>query len=313
MQEVRTLVFLDLEATGLKSSGKPRICEISLIAVNIEDMLDMSDTMLYQLQCRRNERTVVQADRLLPRILNKLTLCVYPMATIVPLVSDLTGLDNYNLSGQSQFNKNTGDLINNFLLCLPSPVCLIAHNGNSYDFPLLKSEMEKADTKLSQEILCADSYIGIKEIISRKLEIDASIELIEAGAYDEEMIEGISDKGIEKFNASVAEAENNTTPRSKQRIKVQTSNLPKHFHQKSHPRRKLIFSNPGKPTSFSLVNLHKHFLGFMPDQSHGAEADCITLLRTTAALGTGWIDWMKDNCYLIADCKKMWGLTAKAQ
>ena len=77
-------------------------------------------------------------------------------------------------------------------------------------------QMEKADTKLSQEILCADSYIGIKEIISRKLEIDASIELIEAGAYDEEMIEGISDKGIEKFNASVSEAENNTTPRSKQ-------------------------------------------------------------------------------------------------
>jgi hypothetical protein len=39
----------------------------------------------------------------------------------------------------------------------------------------------------------------------------------------------------------------------------------------------------------------------MPDQSHGAEADCITLIRTTAALGTGWIDWMKDNCYSIAD------------
>jgi hypothetical protein len=127
------------------------------------------------------------------------------MATIVPLVSDLTGLDNYNLSGQSQFNKNTGNVINNFLLCLPSPLCLIAHNG--YNFPLLKSEME----------MCADSYIGIKDIISRKLEIDASIELIEAGAYDEEMIEGISDKGIEKFNASVAKAENNTTSRSKQR------------------------------------------------------------------------------------------------
>jgi three prime repair exonuclease-1 len=313
MQEVRTLVFLDLEATGLKSSGKPRICEISLIAVNIEDMLDMSDTILGQLQCRRNERTILQADRMLPRILNKLTLCVYPMATIVPLVSDLTGLDNYNLSGQSMFNKNTGDLINNFLLCLPSPVCLIAHNGNSYDFPLLKSEMEKANTKLSQEILCADSYIGIKEIISRKLEIDASNDLIEAGAYDEEMLEGISDEDIEKFNASVTEVENNTTPRSKKQTKVPTANFKKHLHQTSNPSRKLIFSNLGKPTSFSLVNLHKHFLGFTPDQSHGAEADCITLLRTTAALGNDWIDWMKDNCYLIADCTKMWGLTAKAQ
>ena len=75
----------------------------------------------------------------------------------------------------------------------------------------------------------------------------------------------------------------------------------------------MIFSNSGNPASFSLVNLYKYFLGFIPDQSHGAEADCITLLRTTAALGTGWIDWMKDNCYLIADCKKIWGLTAKAK
>ena len=100
--------------------------------------------------------------------------------------------------------------------------------------------MEKANTKLSPEILCADSYIGIKEIISRRLEIEACNVLIEAGMYDKEILEGISDEGIQKFNASVAKAENNTTPRSKQRIKVQTSNLQKHFHQKSHPRRKLI-------------------------------------------------------------------------
>ena len=213
MQEVNTLVFFDLEATGLKSSGKPRICELSMIAVNIEDMLDMSDTLLCQLQCRRNERTILQSDRTLPRILNKLMLCIYPMAPIVPTVADLTGLDNYNLSCQPKFNKKTGDLINSFLLCLPSPVCLIAHNGNTYDFPLLKSEMEKANTKLSQEILCADSYIGIKEIISRRLEIDACNVLIEAGMYDEEILEGISDEGIQKFNAPVAEVDNNTTPK----------------------------------------------------------------------------------------------------
>ena len=35
---------------------------------------------------------------LLLRIVNRLTLCVYPMAIIVPLVSDLARLDNYNQS-----------------------------------------------------------------------------------------------------------------------------------------------------------------------------------------------------------------------
>ena len=42
MNEVKTLVYFDLEATGLKSSGRPRICEISFVAVNIEDVLQLS-------------------------------------------------------------------------------------------------------------------------------------------------------------------------------------------------------------------------------------------------------------------------------
>ena len=84
------------------------------------------------------------------------------MATIVPLVSDFTGLDNYNLTGQSKFNKNTGNLVNSFLNLLPFPVCLVAHNGNAYDFRHLKAEMEKSVTELNSEILYIDSYIGIK-------------------------------------------------------------------------------------------------------------------------------------------------------
>ena len=136
MTDVRTLVYFDLEATGLKSSGKPRICELSLIAVNVQDVLDMSLTE--NIENRTIESNTFQVRKILPRIVNKLTLCVYPMATIVPLVSDITGLDNYNLTGQSKFDKKTVDLINSFLLLLPFPVCLVAHNGNDYDFPLLK-------------------------------------------------------------------------------------------------------------------------------------------------------------------------------
>ena len=61
------------------------------------------------------------------------------------------------------------------------------------------------------------------------------------------------------------------------------------------------------PTSFTLGNLHKHLLGIAPAQSHGAEADCEALLRTTAVLGEDWIKYVKDNSYPFATCKKMWG------
>ena len=131
-------LYFDVEATGLKSAGRPRISELSLIAVNIQDVLKMSKAIKDNIQNRTIESRLLQLRKLSPRIVNKLTLCIYPMATIVPLVSDITGLDNYNLTGQSKFDKKTVDLINSFLLLLPSPVCLVAHNGNDYDFPLLK-------------------------------------------------------------------------------------------------------------------------------------------------------------------------------
>ena len=39
MNQIKTLVYFDIEATGLKSSGRPRITELSLVAVNLQDVL----------------------------------------------------------------------------------------------------------------------------------------------------------------------------------------------------------------------------------------------------------------------------------
>ena len=38
MIDVKTIVYFDIEATGLKSSGMPRICESSFVGVNIQDV-----------------------------------------------------------------------------------------------------------------------------------------------------------------------------------------------------------------------------------------------------------------------------------
>ena len=65
----------------------------------------------------------------------------------------------------------TGELLNSFLAHLTPPLCLVAHNGDKYDFPLLKAELEKVGITLPINTLCADSYLGIREIISRKEQI----------------------------------------------------------------------------------------------------------------------------------------------
>ena len=267
MRGIETLVYFDIEATGLKSSGRPRITEISFLAVKMDDTLNLSFEIMQLLKNGHSEGNLLQLESLQPRIVNKLTLCVYPMATIVPHVSDITGLDNYMLNGQSKFDKSTGNLLNSFISHLPSPVCLVAHNGDCYDFPLLKSEMEKVNTPLDPLILCVDSYIGIKNIYKKK--VDGS-----------------------QSDLSVAFLKNQVT--------YQPSS------GKFWSAKKMKLSPMCIPSSFSLVNLHNHLLGFPPSKSHGAEADCLTLLRTTAALGQDWLDWVEENSYLIEGCKAMW-------
>ena len=198
--EIKTLVYFDLEATGLKSSGRPRISEISLVAVKSRDVQDFHSGIVNHLAANKAGKKI---ESILPRVIDKLTLCVY---------------------------------LNSFLARLPPPVCLVAHNGNLYDFPLLKAEMEHSGTELGYQLLCADSYVGIRELFKKK--------------------EGLS-----------------------------------------------------TPSSFSLINLHKHLLGCPPEQSHGAEADCLALLRVTAVLGEEFLNWVNANYYKFRHCCAMWKMS----
>jgi DNA polymerase III epsilon subunit-like protein len=211
MAAIKTLVYFDLEATGLKCSGRPRISELSFVAIDAQDIHILNKKLVEKVKNIQNHEDILQLETLLPRVLNKLTICVYPMASIMPEVSSITGLDNYNLSGQARFEKSTGDLLNAFLSRLPFPVCLVAHNGNLYDFPLLRAELVKVGEELGPNILCVDSYVGIKEILKTNMEmplaecvkpvetenieekeiveseLKAVKSLLEAGEFDKEM------------------------------------------------------------------------------------------------------------------------------
>ena len=50
----------------------------------------------------------------------------------------------------------------------------------------------------------------------------------------------------------------------------------------SRSKKRLNFTNIGRPRSYFLINLCEHLLGCYPTQSHSAEADWLTLKRTTA-------------------------------
>ena len=401
MTEIKTLVYFDIEATGLKSSGRPRISEISFVALDTQEFFDMNQKLLEKLKNVKGDEDILELETCLPRVLNKLTVTVYPMAIIMPEVSEITGLDNYNLIDQAQFDKSTGNLLKIFLSRLPLPVCLVAHNGNMYDFPLLQAELEKTGVELGLNILCVDSYVGIKEIYKRNRgcslaeevnlvrkkvweekdtfeeEIQAVKILQETGEFDNEMdldenksnqvsrnpendqprnldnieicgdrntvekelqavkilleageFEKTMDSDEKKSNEAskhqeneqfrnisiiklfIKKNENEQTPLKNNSLHFKNSEIVKRKQMMSTEffkcRKKSKFSVSDSPQSFSLISLHEHLLGYKPTISHGAEADCLALLRITAVLGEKWLLWIKNNCSLFSETKAMW-------
>lgn len=45
------------------------------------------------------------------------------------------------LEYESQFDENTVKMITHFISRLQQPVCIVAHNGNRFDFPILKKQI----------------------------------------------------------------------------------------------------------------------------------------------------------------------------
>lgn len=138
MAQFKSFVFFDLETTGLPGLKSPKITEISLVACSKQHLLDT----------KRGE---------LPRVLNKQTFCLNPQRMIHPRASETTGLYNDMLENESKFDEGTAQLIALFLDRLQSPTCLVAHNGNRFDFIILKKELEALKAQLPDNTHCIDS------------------------------------------------------------------------------------------------------------------------------------------------------------
>jgi len=368
---VRTFAFFDLEATGLPGAGT-RITELSVVAVTRDDL-----EQLHRDVVRFNANRMGDLESiLLPRVVNKLTLCVYPWTTIPLHVEHITGLSNDKLEKQGKFDSNLVTSLSSFLTRLHPPVCLVAHNGVKFDFPLLQAELFKANGSLLDGLLCCDSWLGANHIynnqglneaetehLNEPLEKEKSAErfetledvaaaerLVEAGAFQEtleepilELIDSSQEEvncrtptrsssmsltppssggtsgrkrgGGAVFDNSAAEGgllspsklrrpEGMLTPKAKATPQAAARTGCPSVGSILKAKKKLDFTN--RPASFSLVNLHHHLLGAKPKSSHGAEADCLALLRVTAALGQDWLHYADQTAQPFNKSHRMW-------
>jgi len=80
----------------------------------------------------------------------------------------IQGLHNFNLAEQPTFDDATVTLINKFIQLQKEPVCLVAHNGNKFDFPILKAAVNDTGQELSSKLLCVDSLDLFQQVFARQ-------------------------------------------------------------------------------------------------------------------------------------------------
>ncbi|XP_070533739.1 three-prime repair exonuclease 1-like [Ptychodera flava] len=126
---IQTFVFLEMETTGFPTGqgeeNLPDVTEIALVAVPRKSLTKASH----------------DGDR--PRIKDKLVLCVAPEKWVSRRAVALTGLTKgrLELCSKSRWDDAVVLSIRAFLLRQSAPICLVAHNGDPFDYPILRREL----------------------------------------------------------------------------------------------------------------------------------------------------------------------------
>lgn len=68
-------------------------------------------------------------------------------------------------------------MILKFLEHLPEPVCLVAHNGWNFDYPIIKQAFDKLKLQLPDSVVCVDSLRAFLEIDEKRNEQETKLKL----------------------------------------------------------------------------------------------------------------------------------------
>uniref|UniRef100_F6QB70 exodeoxyribonuclease III n=1 Tax=Bos taurus TaxID=9913 RepID=F6QB70_BOVIN len=140
----------------LPAGSSPKITELCLLAVH-----------RYALEGLSAPQGPSPTAPVPPRVLDKLSLCVAPGKVCSPAASEITGLSTAVLAahGRRAFDADLVNLIRTFLQRQPQPWCLVAHNGDRYDFPLLRAELALLGLASAlDDAFCVDSITALKAL-----------------------------------------------------------------------------------------------------------------------------------------------------
>lgn len=307
MTKVASFVFFDVETTGLphQERNKTKITELCFVAAIRSDI----------------EESPIGYK---PYV-SKLTLLFNPQKKIRPEVALMTGLSNNTLKNAPLFKDNIHTMVA-FLEELPKPTCLVAHNGNRFDYKLLLTELLDINALLPQGLLCVDSLIGFRHILKNRSSPDLpnarnpSIPRDNSFSKDDSLLEEDSlARDNSMFRSSSLISEDSLISDDWPELDVSTedwqeidslcssfSEMPYEAANMSKSMKDESKELAGKPTiekgSYTLSSLYRRLLNKEIYNAHRAEDDCLMLLECVVA-AKEFLPWADRSCKSIQDIK----------
>lgn len=293
MPTIETFVFFDIETTGLpwQEKNQTKITDFSFVAASRKIL----------------ERTLHGQTPLV----SKFTVVLNPERPIHPKVQTLTGLSNELLQHAPVFKRIVKSLIM-FLKDLTRPVCLVAHNGNVFDFKILLAECNDAGVTLPEDLLCVDSLTGFRAILKNSNLTYRDFEHIQKLSLESRKSdETISDEDILTDDEDEW-SDLNLTNEELDEIDDICSSLSEFEEPACKPvntqRSKAIrnvFAKKTATNDFKLTSLYKRLLNKEEINAHRAEVDCLILAECIVAIKQDFLPWADDNCKLLTEIKPL--------
>ncbi|KAH8393500.1 hypothetical protein KR200_003009 [Drosophila serrata] len=171
--KISTFAVLDLETTNLPAFNNNRVGITELCIYAFEAALLSQDYTNKDVKGENQEDQNILPEP--PRVLHKLNLLFQPSMRVHPEAEQHTGLSNYLLERESKLDQESAKLIISFIKHLPAPVCLVAHNGWGFDFPILRQAFEKVNLEFPHSVTCVDSLRAFLEIDDKRFRNESVI------------------------------------------------------------------------------------------------------------------------------------------
>ncbi|XP_050356218.1 three prime repair exonuclease 2-like [Nymphalis io] len=265
---IKTFMFFDLETTGLPAKDHvPKVIELTFLCVLRSD--------------------IEQADIYNLPPVSKLTYLFNPQTELSHEAAQLTGLSNEYLINQPVFEDKIKCI--KAFLDAPKPVCLIAHNGNRFDFKIIKNEFANAKAVLPDGLYCVDSLKAFKKILKDNdfIQMEAS---------------NVCKRNFDSSDSTLGEdawPDLNVTPENWREI----DNMIESFTSLTTTPKCESDKNKQSTISLKLTNIYKTLLRKEPIVSHRAEADCMMLLECVISTKQYFLPWADRNYQLLSRIK----------